>query len=125
MIHYYFHQRLNCDVVLRQIIFHLGLCVAMRTAAQDQSKWKDMILKVPSLDEQGVIRINRQLACFVDLHFSGYVKNENCILLKYDPKKIIDPDIIETTICFLNNRLSITEIEGLTMYEIIDGKLPK
>jgi hypothetical protein len=97
----------------------------MRTAAQDQSKWKDMILKVPTLDEQGVIKINRQLACFADLHFSGYIKKENCILLKYDPKKIIDPDIILTTICFLNGKLPVTEVKGLNMYEIIDGKLPK
>ncbi len=125
MLHSNFHRRLYCDVVLRQIIFHLGLCVALKTAAQDQTKWKDMILKVPALDEQGVRRINRQLACFADLHFSGYVKNENCILLKYDPKKIIDPDIILTAICFLNSQIPVTEINGLNMYEIIDGKLPK
>ena len=120
-----FFWSLHCIVVISKTVFLLGFYVALETSAQDQSNWKELILKVPTLDEQGVIRINRQLACFADLHFSGYVKNENCILLKYDPKKIIDPDIIETTICFLNNRLSITEIEGLTMYEIIDGKLHK
>lgn len=97
----------------------------MKTSAQDQSNWKDLILKVPSLDEQGVARISRQLACFSDLHFNGYVKDENCMLLKYDAEKIKDPDIILTTICFLNDRFPIKEIEGLNMYEIIDGKLPK
>ena len=61
--------------------------------AQMNESWKEMVIKVATLDEWGVYKINRQLQCLEGLHFSGYYKPASCLLLKYDPRKILDPAI--------------------------------
>lgn len=93
------------------------------TFAQMNESWKEMVIKVATLDEWGVYKINRQLQCLEGLHFSGYYKPASCLLLKYDPRKILDPAIVPVVVYRLNQKLKNKILEDITIYEVIDGKI--
>ncbi len=91
--------------------------------AQMNESWKELIIKVASLDEWAVYKINRQFQCLEGLHFSGYYKPASCLLLKYDPRKILDPAIVPVVVYSLNKKLKNIILEDITIYEVIDGKI--
>ena len=79
--------------------------------AQDISKWKEIIINTQALDDDAINKINKQLTCLQGLHFSGYYAPASCLLLKYDPKKIIDPTIIYRMLYHLNCEMKITVLK--------------
>lgn len=90
--------------------------------AQDREVWKELIVKVPKLDEWSVFKINRQLKCLDGVYFSGYYRPGSCLLLKYDPSVLMDPEIVKVVIFRLNNKMKNSYLKGFTIFEVIDGK---
>lgn len=90
--------------------------------AQDREGWKELIVKVPKLDEWSVYKINRQLKCLDGVHLSGYYQPTSCLLLKYDPKVLMDPEIVKVVIFRLNNKMKNFYLKGYTIFDVIDGK---
>jgi hypothetical protein len=85
---------------------------------------KQLIIRIPNQTESSIIAIGKQLNCLEGLHFSGYVKNASCLLLRYDAATIKDVNIITTTLHHLNKKLNYEVVRGMTAFDVIDGKLP-
>ncbi len=91
--------------------------------AGNNSMEGELIISLPKLDDRCVYKINRQLACLEGLHFSGYYGPASCLLLKYDPDKILDPAIISTIVHHLNHKIKVQMIRGIRIYDVVDGKI--
>ncbi len=105
-----------------KLLFLLAFTSLAESYAQDQRQWKELVLKVPELNENDVARIQRQMNCFENIHFSGYVPTARCLILKYDPNTFHDHDIIPCTINYLN-RIPVEVINSFSIYDVVDGKL--
>jgi hypothetical protein len=90
--------------------------------AQDREGWKELIVKVPKLNEWNVFKINRQLKCLDGVHLSGYHQPTSCLLLKYNPTILLDPEIVKVVLFRLNNKMKNHYVKGFTIFEVIDGK---
>ncbi len=86
---------------------------------------KQLIVKVPPLNENNIITISRQMDCLPGVHFSGYASGVSCLLLRYDTSTVLDEIIITSTLHHLNKKLPLQIIRGITAYDVIDGKLPE
>ena len=84
-----------------------------------------LIVQLPLQSERNIYKIKKQLDCLEGIHFSGYVKDASCLLLRYNTSLIADKKIITTMIHHLNAKVKCKVIEGYTAYEVIDGKLKK
>ena len=89
------------------------------SSAQEQ----ELIIRIPKQSEWSIIKIGRQLNCLDGVHFSGYVKDASCLLLRFNSDMIADKNIITTMIKHLNNKIKFKVIEGCTAYDVIDGQL--
>ncbi len=83
---------------------------------------KELILNAPPLSEWAVFKIRRQLACMEGLHFSGYDARSSCLLMQFDPDKIAGGFLVLELVKGLNKPLQFREVDGYTIYEILDGK---
>lgn len=92
--------------------------------AQQKTTYRELIVHVPELTEWKVYKISKQLACLDGLRFLGYFKERSCLLLHVDTKKIACADIITTTIHHLNEKLNTEEINGYSIYQVLDHQLP-
>jgi hypothetical protein len=108
---------------MRKILQVLFMLMSVLASAQETTGWKELIISLPKLDDRCVYKINRQLACLEGLHFSGYYGPASCLLLKYDPDKILDPAIISTIVHHLNHKIKVQMIRGIRIYDVVDGKI--
>ncbi|MBL7925176.1 MAG: hypothetical protein JNL88_13320 [Bacteroidia bacterium] len=106
-----------------RLFFHVLICF-LPLGGQAGVPAQELILKVPVLSEQSVNTIRKQLLCLEGVHFCGYHVESSCLLLRFLPARIGDPDIIATTICALNRQLEVLPVDGYTIYDVIDGKYP-
>lgn len=97
----------------------LMLCYGAANAQEEQ-----LIIRIPKQTEWKIYTISRQLKCLDGVHFSGYVNDASCILLRYDASTIKDISIITTTLHHLNKKLKYEIVKGITAFDVIDGKLP-
>jgi hypothetical protein len=95
------------------------------TMGQDREGWKELIIKVPKLDEWSVYKISRQLKCLDGVHLSGYYQPTSCLLLKYNPSILSDPEIVKVVLFRLNNKMKNHYVKGFTIFDVIDGKYTK
>ncbi len=103
----------------RSIVILFFILAGKGLFAQD----RQLIIQLPLQSESNIFKIKNQLACLEGIHFSGYVKDASCLLLKYNTNLIADKQIITTLIHHLNRKVKCKVIEGYTAYEVIDGKL--
>lgn len=108
--------------MLRKTIVTLSFILSIAFSTQAQLT-KELILNIPPINEKVLIKIKSQLACIENIKFCGYDAENSCLYLRYDPEYILDPDIISTIVCALNDKMEVCLIEGLTIYDVIDGKL--
>lgn len=100
------------------LMFSLLLCAKVIFAQEKQA-----IIQVPVLSENSISRLHKQLNNYSGIHFSGYVKNASCLLIRYDSNTICDAMMVTKIIKKINKKLKCKIIVGYTAFDIIDGKL--
>ena len=104
---------------MKWIIIGFLFFINIRSFAQEH----ELIIRIPKQSESNIIKISRQLNCLEGVHFSGYVKDASCLLLRFNSAFIANKNIITTMIKHLNDKLKYKVIEGFTAYAVIDGQL--
>jgi hypothetical protein len=84
---------------------------------------QQLILKVSQLSEQSVVRISEKLNALQGVHFSGYVQHASCLLIRYDTQSVKNPAVIYKALYAADKKMKYTVVEGLTAYDVIDGRL--
>lgn len=83
---------------------------------------KQLILHVPQQNETSINNLQKQLNAMEGIHFSGYVKDASCILLRYSSTIINDDLVVIGLIKRFNKKLKCKIVKGYTAFEVIDGK---
>ena len=109
-------------MIKRTILLSFFVTMSLYSSAQNVSRWKELVIKTPLLNEWTVYKINRWMHCLDGVHLSGYHQSSSCLLIKYDTDKILDPTIIKVVISYLNQKMKSEVLNGYTIYDIVDDK---
>lgn len=86
------------------------------------SQERQLIVRIPPQTEFRIWRIKSQLECFKGIHFSGYHAESSCLMMKYDIRYVRDKRWITRTLRHLNGRMKTEILNGLSIYDVVEGK---